>query len=363
MADQPQQPPYPTPPPDSVVLNAFEGLKNTVTRERLKPTELEIAKNIDLDDAGQPRRRRGHRKVANGSWHSLYSDPSGLVLGVKDNVLGIIYPDYSFDPLLPNIGPEYLDYVRVGDVIYFSSYATSGKFNLASGQVYPWGQIGGDKQWISPVVHPDTTLGPVWGRLLGKVPMANCLDYWNGRIYMGCGRVVWATELWLYDLVDATRTFLPFENDVTMVAAVTDGLYVGTDSNCYFLSYERQTGGSIKDLKRTTLMNYGVLPRSAVQVPAELIKPQISQDPQSPIKNAVMFMTHTGVIAGFDGGVIYNLTQADYLFPVADRAATMFRRQDGINQFVAVLNSDGDPSESARIGDYVDVEIRRFRGA
>lgn len=362
MADQPQQPPYPTQPSDSVTFGSFEGLKNTVTPERLKATELEIAKNIDLDDAGQPRRRRGFRKVSNGSWHSAYSDPSGLVLGVKDNVLGIVHPDWSHDPLLPNIGPEYLDYVRVGDVVYFSSYSTSGKFDLADGQVYPWGQTGGEGQWISPVVHPTPTLGPVWGRLLGRVPMANCIEYWNGRIYFGCGRMLWATDLWLYDKVDETRTFFKFEDDITMVASVSDGLYVGTTSACYFLGYERSIGGSIKDLKRTPLMNYGVVPRSSVHVPAELIKPQINQDPQSPIKNAVMFLTHTGVIAGFDGGVIYNLTQADFLFPVAAQAATMFRRQDGINQFVAVTDSGGDPSDSARIGEYVDAEIRRWQG-
>lgn len=363
MADQPQQPPYPAPQPDSVIFGQFEGLKNTVTRERLKPTELEIAKNIDLDDAGQARRRRGYRKVADGAWHSLYSDPGGLVLGVKDDVLGVVHPDWSHDPLLPNIGPEPLDYVRVGDVLYFSSLLTSGKFDLGAGQIYPWGQIGGDGMWISPVVHPTPTLGPVNGRLLRKVPMANQLTYWNGRIYMGCGRLLWATELFAYNYVDATRTFFQFEDDITMVASVTDGLYVGTDAACYFLGYEKQIGGSIKDLKRTVLMNYGVIPNSAVSVPAELIKPQISQDPQSPIKNAVMFLTHTGVIAGFDGGTIYNLTQADFLFPLAERAATMFRRQDGINQFVAVMDSDGDPTDSARIGEFIDVEIRRFKGA
>jgi hypothetical protein len=357
MAD-PQQPPYPAPPPDSVSFTSFEGLKNTVTPERMKPTELWIGKNIDLDDAGQPRRRRGFRKVSDGKWHSLYSDGGGLRLGVKDGVLGIIYEDYSFSPILPNIGIEHLDYVRVGDVLYFSSLTSSGKFNVADKQVYPWGQQGGDGIWYSPVVHPTPTLGPVNGRLLGKVPMATQLTYWNGRIYLGCGRQVWATDLYLYDYVDKTRTFLTFESDVTMLASVSDGVYVGTTEAVYFLS-----GPSIQELKRVPLMNYGAIPGSSVAVPAELIKPQINQDPQSPIKNAVVFMTNTGIIAGFDGGVIYNLTQADFLFPLAASAATMFRRQDGINQFVAVLDSDGDPSDSARVGDYVDAEIRRFSGA
>lgn len=344
-------------PPENVSLGQFDGLKNTVTPERFKPTELLVAKNIDLDDAKQARRRRGFGKVSDGSWHSLYSDTGNFVLGVKDDVLGLVYPDYSFDPLLPNVGPEHLDYVRVGSHIYFSSMLTSGRLNTASAQIYPWGQIGGDKQWISPVVHPTPTLGPVRGRLLGKPPMADCLTYYNGRIYLGSGKLLWATELWLYNLVDATRTFVQFEDEITMVRAVTDGIYVGTESALYFLN------GSAFPLPRVTLMSYGVLRGSAVTIPAELVKPQLQQEEHSASKNCVVFMTHSGLVAGFDNGQTYNLTQTDYLFPVADRAAAMFRRQDGINQFVAVLNSDGDPRESARCGDYVDVEIRRFKGA
>lgn len=355
MAD-PQQPLYPTPPPDSVEFGHFEGLKNTVTPERLKATDLWIAKNIDLDDAGQARRRRGFRRVANGSWHSIYSDSSGLVLGVKDGVLGIVQPDYSFDPLLPSVGAEYLDYIRVGNTVYFSSLSSSGKFDLVSGQVLPWGQTGGDATWLSPVVHPTPTLGPVNGRLLGRVPMANCLTYYNGRIYMGCGKLLWATELFAYDLVDKTRTFFQFEDDITMLYSVNDGVYVGTTANLFFLKGDRLP------LARNYLMDYGVIPRSAVGVPAELITPQLSQDPHSPVKNGVIFLTQSGVVAGFESGITYNLTQADVIFPAAQQAATMFRRQDGINQFVAVMNSNGDPVDNARIGDYVDAEIRRFQG-
>lgn len=360
MADN--QPTYPLPPSDSVTFGQFEGLRNTVSRERLKPTELEVAKNIDIDDAGQIRRRRGFTKVSAGAWHSLYSDASGLMLGVKDNVLGIIPADFTFDPLLPNVGSEHLDYVRVGDIVYFSSMVTSGKFDAGTHQIHAWGQTGGDGVWLSPVVNPTPTLGPVRGKSLGKVPMASCLTYWNGRIYMGSGKVLWATELFLYDYVDKTRTFFQFEHEITMVDSVTDGLYVGTEGAVYFLSYEH-IHATITDLKRITLLNTGVVPRSNVQVPAELIKPQLSQDPQSPIKNAVMFLTTSGIVAGFDGGSTYNLTQADVLLPTAQRAAAMFRRQDGINQFVAVTDSGGDPTDNARIGDYVDVEIRRFKGA
>lgn len=340
---------------DSIVFSAWEGLRNTVNRERLKPTELETAINVDLDDAGQIRRRRGYTKVgASGSYHSIYSDNTGIMLVVKDGVLCRLYTDYTTSALLSGAGSEYFDYVRVGDDVYFSSRVTSGKYSVSSNAVSAWGQTGGDGTWLSPVVSPTTTLGQVNGRLIGKPPLATNLSYYNGRIYLASGSTLWATELYLYDYVDKTRTFYQFESDITMVDSVTDGIYVGTETSLYFLQ------GDAFPLKRTIIMNYGVVPSSSINVPAELIRPQIENSQQYQAKNAVMFLTKTGVVAGFDSGVIYNLTQAEVLFPDAVRAATMFRRQDGVNSFVAVQDSGGTPSSNAAIGDHVDAVLVRF---
>ena len=346
----------PQAPSDSITFANWEGLRNTVTPERLKPSELERAVNIDIDDANQIHRRRGYTKVANGNYHSLFSNRAGRMFVVKNGALGLLNPDYSFETLLPGVGPEYLDYTQVGGDIYFASMTASGVIGIDN-IVSQWGAQVAPNQWLSPVVRPTETLPPTRGKFISAPPMATALTYWNGRIYLANGNTVWATELYLYNYVDKTKNFLQFEAPVTMLATVTDGLYVGTSESVWFLS------GPFNEMKRIPIMSYGVMPRSSVEVPAELVKPQISQDPQSPIRNAVLFLTQTGLCAGFDGGVIYNLTQAEVLFPDAVSAAPMFRRQDGVNSYVAVTNSGGTPSANTRMGDYVDVEIRRFQGA
>lgn len=348
-------PPQPAP-SDSVTFSNFEGLRNTVTRERLKPTELERAVNIDIDDAGQIHRRRGYTQVASGNYHSLFSNQAGRMYVVKNGALGILNPNYTFETLLPGVGPEPLDYAQVGGDIYFSSMTASGVIGIDN-IVSQWGAVVAPNQWLSPVVNPTATLPPTKGKFISAPPMATALTYWNGRIYMASEDTVWATELYLYNYVDKTKNFLHFEAPVTMLATVTDGLYVGTRDSVWFLS------GPFNEMRRIPIMNYGVMPRSSVEVPAELIKPQINQDPQSPIRNAVLFLTKTGLCAGFDGGVIYNLTQAEVLFPDAISAAPMFRRQDGVNSYVVVANSGGTPSANTRIGDYVEAELRRFTGA
>lgn len=336
---------------DSVVLSAFKGLRNNVTAERLAPDELERARNVDLNDAGQFRRRRGYTKVAEGNFHSLFTSHDGAVYGVRNGALGIIRPDWSFEQIWGGGGSDPIAYVQVGDDIYFSSATVSGIID-AGDTVSDWGAQVAPGEWLSPVINPTDTLAPVAGKLISAPPMATALAYFNGRIYLASGKTVWATELYLYRYIDKTRNYMQFESEVTALGAVTDGLYVGTKSELWFLS------GRLGEMRRVRTIDQGVLPGSMLDVPSHLVATQ-----QAVTKNVLLVMTKGGLCVCQDGGNVYNITQPQVLFPDADSAAAMFRAQDGINQYVGVLSSGGSPTSTARIGDYVDAEIRRFQGA
>lgn len=350
----------PAPPADtgseSVVLDKFSGIKNTVTLERLKPQELYVGRNIDVDDAGQIHRRRGYVSVSSVPHSSLFTADDGRVFGVRDGALGIIRPDYSFVTLLPGIGDAPLAYVQVGGIIYFSSIHNSGQIDIYTNEVKPWGVVGGANMWLSPVVNPTETLAPIQGKLLHAPQRAQFLTYYNGRIYMAVGNVLWATELYLYNYVDTTRTYMTFENDITGLGTVSDGIYVGNQTGVWFLS-----GPSFSEFKRVNGMNEGVIPGSMIVVSSELADPHNMDQPVE-AKNALLFMTIHGLCIGQDGGHTFNLTQNHFWFPNAVSAAVTWRRQDGVNQYLGVLDSQGTPSEGARIGDYVDAQIIRGKG-
>ena len=333
------------------VLAGFKGLRNNVTAERLEGADLMRARNVDVDDAGQIRRRRGFTAVAAGVFHSLHTRTDGTVVGVKDGDLGLINADFSFTLLKSGVGSNPLAYVQVGDDLYFSSVTTSGVVG-AGDAVRDWGALVSPGTWLSPVVSPTGTLQPIAGKLLGAPPLAHALTYHNGRIYLANDRTLWATELYLYDYVDKTRTYVMFEADITVLGAVSDGVYVGTATSIWFLS------GSFAEMRRIRAYSFGALPGSLVTLPADIILPN-----QSVTRTAVMMMTTQGLCACQDGGLIYNITQQRVVFPGAVSAAAMLRQQDGINQYVGVLNSAGTPTSTARMGDYVDAEIRRFQGA
>lgn len=340
-------------PTDNITINQFSGIKNTVTRERLMPGELEVAKNVDIDDVGQIHRRRGYQLKTAGNFHSLFRADHGLVYGVKNGDLVRIEPNYTTTTIVSGVGTAPLTMLHLGDNIYFSSEVTSGRFDHRTNVPTPWGAVASERMWLSAVVNPTPSMPPIKGKLLKPPPLATILAYFNGRIYLAVDTTVWFTELYLYDWVDSVKGFLPFENDVKVLTAVADGLYVGTETAIWYLS------GTAGAMKRVQVANYGAIKGSAQPVPSNLIPDQLQQQ----TKGGTLIMTQQGLCIGMDGGNFLNLMQTKVIFPEMSSVNSLFRLQDGVNQYVCVADSGGTPASNARIGDYVDAEIRRFQGA
>lgn len=350
----PQAPQQPDPMQDGVAFRKFAGIKNVVNRERLGPDELEKAINIDLDDLGQPHRRRGYKRVSTGAFSSLFVSDEGFVYGVKNDSLGVINPDYSFVAMQSGFTNATVCYVQVGKSVYFSAgdAGLAGIIDQDARTVSPWGTE--PDIFLSPVVRPTATLPAIRGRLIGKPPFATALTYLNGRIYLAHKQWVWATELFLYNFVEKVTNFLPFDADITILGAVTDGLYVGTTEGVWFVS------GVFKEMKRIRVMDSPAIPGSLVYIPQEVANPpQVGLDQSTPVSVSVMFMTQAGYCTGRESGQIYNETENRVVFPAATRASAGYRFQDGVHQYLAVLNSGGTPSINARIGDYIDAELVR----
>ena len=339
--------------PDTLILEAFAGLKNTISKHRLGPADLEKGVNIDLDDVGQPRRRRGYTLKLAGDFHSV-QNVGGLILGVKDDLLGIINPDYTFDSLGEDVGSGKVATVDIDDTIYWSNDRASGKVSISGRTSSPWGYQVSESEWLSPVITPTDYLQPVAGKLIGPPPLAEYMTYLNGRIYLANDKVIWATELYLYDYVDKTRNFIQFEKPITGIMATPRGMYVGTTDSIWFMS------GPLGEMSRRRVVTSGMIPGSMLRVNGSYVKPALEQ--RNTEEDAVLFMTDDGLVAGFDQGVCYNMTQDRYEFPDAQTVAPLLREQDGMVQYLMVNDSGGDPANNARIGDYVDAEIVRAGG-
>lgn len=372
----PQPDPAQTPQQDSIVIDKLDGLKNTVDLEKLLPSELAVGQNIDIDDRGEGHRRRGQTQQITADVHSLFTTHGGKVFAVINNTLSLVNPDYSTVGIVNDMAHVPVAYVQVGGTLYFSSERNNGKIDLPSLTASPWGTVGGNGFWFSPVVHPgtpplappdgpnplvplvdpDLTLPPINGRLFGNPPMATSLTWFNGRIYLACGRTVWATELYLYDYVDKTKNFRQFEEAVTGLARVEDGVYVGSAAKLYFI------GGKYGESEtRVIAYDSAVTRGSMIQAAGDMLAPLARLRPELPPRNqlCVLCRSANGILACFRGGEVFNLTRTSYLFPAAAKAATLFRVQDGMNTVVMSQDSEGTPAADARFSDHFDATIVR----
>lgn len=342
-------------PPESVIVDGFDGLKNTVSPERLGARDLETAQNVDLDDTGQVRRRRGYTLKDPAEYHSLQNS-GGKIFAARNGVFGRIRDDYSFLPLC-TVGATPVCCTSVNEEVYFSSADASGVVR-ADDTLIPWGLTDGQGQWLSPVINPTATLGQVAGRLLGDPPLATDIEAFHGRIYLAQGKTLWRTEPFQYHVVDRTRGFYQFEYEITLVMSVDDGLYVGTTGGLYFLGEERILMREFGSLKLDRVVDGFVVPGSGIGLPVDMVRPDTMQQSVG-TGTAVLFLTDAGIMAGFNTGETLNITRGRFVLPEMVKAAGLFRQDQGVNSYVAAVDSAGGPSANARIGDYVDAQIIR----
>jgi hypothetical protein len=346
-------------PGDPVVFSRFDGIKNTALPERLGPRDLVRARDVTLDDTGQISRRRGFTLKTPGNAHSLFATSTNLVLGVLNGSLGLVNPDYSFTSLGaavssdPSEGLSGLSYAQLGTQVYYTSDSESGIVDLVGLTAGPWGSE--TDLWLSPVVNPTATLPAIAGRLLGKPPNATSIAYYRSRLLLGVDNILWATVPFTYNFVDKTAGFKQLPGKITMIGSVGDGVYVGTDEGLYFLS-----GEDYPRWKQDRVMDSPVVPGSMVYIPGELGNPpQVPPYADTPLEVSVAFMTANGFCVASNSGRTVNVTESKIFFPQAISAASMYRRQDGMNQFVTALQSGGDPVTNAAIGDYIEATIIR----
>jgi hypothetical protein len=244
-----------------------------------------------------------------------------------------------------------LCYAQVGQDIYFSSaQGVTGIIHQPEQSTSPWGSYG--DIFYSPVPNPSPWLPSIAGKLLGAPLLASQLAYYNGRIYLAVGSVLWCTEPFAYNFVDRTRNFLQFEATIVLLGTVVDGLYVGTTEGVWFLQ------GRGFPMPRNRVMDSGVVPGSMVNIPKEIANPpQIGLQEDTPVSVSIAFMTQAGYCVASDGGEVTNFTEDKVIFPAMQSASAMFRRQSGINQYVVSGNSGGTPAANARIGDWCDVQL------
>jgi hypothetical protein len=283
--------------PKNTLFRATSGLNTRIDPARLRydpqsgVQELAVAYNIDIDDTGRISRRKGYTQRSATAAHSLFAHKD-LCFFVSGSMLYMLHSDYSTTALMAVTADARMSYAPVNKQVFFVNGFEKGIFEDGS---------------ISAWELPSTFVGPNTTRTFIGPPTGSIVQYYRGRVYVVQANFVFYSEPYDFGRFDPARNFLPFEHDIVLFRAVTDGFWIGTKMGMEFVA-----GSKPEDFQRNSVTD--VPPVQYTDVPfsgrLELTEAGIPMIDLSSADTSLMWLSAAGICYGGASGNFYNLTRA-----------------------------------------------------
>jgi len=293
----------------NIDFSNFKGINNVDDALNLADDELAEASNVDIDNRGKIQRRNGYTKkyTPTGVLHSLWSNDR-ICLFVDGTSLMRLYEDYSSTVVRSNVTTLPMSYVDVNEKIYYSNASVNGYI-----------ENGLDVAFSDPGIKFKQAPKP-----------GQHIEFYNGRLYIARNETIWYTDAYALGRVDMRSNFISMKDEVTMLKAVDDGIYVSIGdindrSSVIFLG-----GSTPEEFTYKVVADYGAIEGTAVKPKSAFIGDGIEGQ-------TVLWTSRKGICLGANGGRLTNLTAQRYVVPNNRFGAGLFRLQNGIPQYIASL--------------------------
>ena len=241
------------------------------------------ADNIDIDNAMMPSRRQGVDLLSSTVAHSLWSTQDRLTAYcISGNDLCKLNTDYSLSVILYGVGSAPMVFQEVPGLILY----TNGRVNgfIQDNVAYP---------------IPDTTQ-----QFRIKLPAGQCMEYYRGRVYVGSGSVIWFSDAFRFFRLDGRRNFKQFPDEIDLMAATTDGIYVACGGITYFME-----GVNPHKFELRPVAGYGAYRNTRRLISGEKIgNGGITED-------VAIWTGEEGICCGMPAGKLLNITMEKYKMP------------------------------------------------
>ena len=276
----------------------FKGIDNIHRPEELPLDKQVKARNVYVNDRGKYCRRPGRTLRLSGNIHSLF--PVGDYLYCVRNG-NLVYVDRAYNATILKTGMDETSFSVIGTRIAFSDNVTIG--------------------YIKDLVAYD--FSDVTEEFKVKVFPSSLLRTYRGRMYLVKDNVLWFTDAGNYGRIDTRKGFIMFPEDVAMVEAVDDGIYVSSDRT-YFLS------GTSPDKFVQEVVDYG----KAVKGTSAVFD-AVKMGSGNTGKIAV-WLSDRGISMGMAGGKVMNPLEGSYQVPSCTEGAGFINTVDGL-YYIATL--------------------------
>ncbi len=183
-------------------------------------------------------------------------------------------------------------------------------------------------------------------QFLSPPPAGQILEYHNGKILVGSFDVCWQTEPFKYELCDLSNGYTQFESDLTLIGAVNDGIYFGTDNEITFA----QDNAQLKAFKLDQKADYGAIFGTMQKV----LRPDIGSN--EAMQTLIVFASARGICIGGKGGEMINKSRDAYLYEPAYSGAGFVRKERGTDQYLFTLKGEDRDRQEMNQG-YGEMEI------
>lgn len=279
-----------------LIFRGSSGINTKVDPARLRfntesgISELAACVNCFIDDTGRVVRRDGvAATIRTEEWENLFSCES-YGLGTKGDALCVIEPDMSYIPIRTIQVGARMAYVKTTDgtsdvIFYCNGYETGKIINKVS------------CAWT--LIRPTEV---TTRKELYQAPVGHLLEIYNSRMLIAQDNIIWYSEPNTYHSYRLGVNYFVFPSRISMIVAVTKGLWISDEESIYFLE-----GDIAPETQKMPLQvkkaDYAVIEGTVIKVPAS----RIGLDGLSSI--VVVFTTNEGICVGSDSGQLINLTE------------------------------------------------------
>ena len=399
---------------NTVPIGPFVGINNRlhdhqlgiVERGRKAGDYLRNAVNVDLTAAGTLQRRNGSTLAVPGTrCHSLWSDgtdalyvdgadlkrftgevvATGLTYGrpvsfcklptgevawtdgvrletVENGPVSVAVPNPA-----PNVAASFGGALRAGYYqVCITNVASGGRESGStwpvqvqvpdSGRIEVSGLPGtlvniyvsplnGDALYLTASTTASSYIIPVIGTQgaqcstlnLRPLPAGRFVREYHGRLMVADASGLYYSEPWAYGLYNPLRGYIPLPG-ITLLEPGQTGVYVATADKTYWLS-----GLDVDQIERMVeLLPYGAVEGGATRIENS---------------NDVAWFSARGLVIGTQDGQVKNVQEANVAIEGGRTAATLYREQDGMRQFIASVRNPGETK--AACSDFMDAEVIR----
>lgn len=293
-----------------VTLERFSGVNNVDLSTRLNALllgkdyiyPLQQANNVDIDNTFRVAIRPGFDDVLSGSdIHSLWSD-NVMAFFVDGTVLYRLYSDWTKRAMATDLQPAArMSYAMWNDKLYYTNYYQIGyiKNDLSYGLVDPV------REFKLPL------------------PAGQLIERYKARLFVARGKTLYISDP-LSDYYDTRQGYKLFPEDIRLLRAVDEGLYVG-DSKVYWMGGDTLDEFSLKEAYSARPIMFTDL-RVDGQHVGDGVKGKLA-----------MWTGENGICLGDNAGHVINLTEARYTFTSTGQGAAFIRDVSNVRHYINTL--------------------------